>query len=109
MDWNEPSPTLTTQFYGFGNGRFGHPEQDRAISLREGVILQGFPKSYSFMPKGAPVHFKALGRMIGNALPVTLGEVVGQSISAHLGLETKKSVTAKKGDVADVASQSIVS
>jgi DNA (cytosine-5)-methyltransferase 1 len=108
MDWNEPSPTLTTQFYGFGNGRFGHPEQDRAISLREGAILQGFPKSYSFMPKGAPVHFKALGRMIGNAVPVTLGEVIGQSISAHLGLETKKSVSTKKGAAADVASQSLV-
>lgn len=42
MAWDEPAPTLTTQFFGFGNGRFGHPEQDRAISLREGAILQGF-------------------------------------------------------------------
>jgi DNA (cytosine-5)-methyltransferase 1 len=42
MVWGEPSPTITTQFHGFGNGRFGHPEQDRALSLREGAILQSF-------------------------------------------------------------------
>ena len=84
MVWDEPSPTLTTQFYGFGNGRFGHPVQDRAISLREGAILQGFPKFYSFTPKGVPVRYKVLGRMIGNAVPVTLGKVIGQSIALHL-------------------------
>jgi site-specific DNA-cytosine methylase len=60
MVWDEPAPTLTTQFYGFGNGRFGHPEQDRGISLREGAILQGFPNDYSFVPDGAPIHFKSL-------------------------------------------------
>uniref|UniRef100_UPI0035B1DA26 DNA cytosine methyltransferase n=1 Tax=Paenirhodobacter enshiensis TaxID=1105367 RepID=UPI0035B1DA26 len=86
MEWNEPSPTMTTQFYGFGNGRFGHPEQDRAISLREGAILQGFPKHYAFVPNNGPIHFKALGRMIGNAVPVTLGETIGKSIISHLGL-----------------------
>jgi DNA (cytosine-5)-methyltransferase 1 len=47
MVWDEPAPTLTTQFYGFGNGRFGHPEQNRGLSLREGAILQGFPQTYS--------------------------------------------------------------
>lgn len=85
MEWDSPSPTLTTQYYGFGNGRFGHPDQERAISLREGAILQGFPTSYSFVPDGGPIHFKALGRMIGNAVPVTLGEVIGRSINQHLG------------------------
>jgi hypothetical protein len=43
MSWDAPSPTITTQFFGFGNGRFGHPEQDRALSLREGALLQGLP------------------------------------------------------------------
>jgi DNA (cytosine-5)-methyltransferase 1 len=84
MEWDAPSPTLTTQFYGFGNGRFGHPDQERAISLREGAILQGFPTSYSFVPEGGSIHFKTLGRMIGNAVPVTLGEVIGRSINRHL-------------------------
>ena len=85
MSWDEPAPTLTTQFYGFGNGRFGHPEQDRALSLREGAILQGFPKSYSFVPRRELVRFKILGRMIGNAVPVTLGAVIGRSIVQHIG------------------------
>ena len=50
MTWDNPAPTVTTQFFGFGNGRFGHPEQDRAISLREGAILQSFPLDYAFIP-----------------------------------------------------------
>lgn len=89
MEWDKPSPTLTTQFFGFGNGRFGHPEQDRAISLREGAILQGFPRDYSFLPEGETIHFKTLGRLIGNAVPVTLGEIIGQSILDAIGLETR--------------------
>lgn len=84
MKWDEPSPTMTTQFFGFGNGRFGHPEQDRAISLREGAILQSFPKSYKFTAPGEPIFRKTLGRMIGNAVPVRLGELIGRSIHAHL-------------------------
>lgn len=107
MEWDKPAPTLTTQFYGFGNGRFGHPEQHRAISLREGAILQGFPKSYSFVPDGQPVQFKALGRMIGNAVPVTLGEVIGKSIAVHIGIEAEKEKR-KKGAVADDVRKSLV-
>jgi DNA (cytosine-5)-methyltransferase 1 len=86
MEWDEPSPTVTTQFYGFGNGRFGHPEQDRGLSLREGAILQGFPGDYSFVPDGERVQFKALGRLIGNAVPMELGRVIGESILDHLPL-----------------------
>lgn len=93
MEWSAPAPTLTTQFFGFGNGRFGHPEQDRAISIREGAILQGFPESYSFLPEGSKVHFKTLGRMIGNAVPVTLGKIIGQSIQQHLGTEPPATTT----------------
>ncbi|RYZ42443.1 MAG: DNA cytosine methyltransferase [Myxococcaceae bacterium] len=84
MTWEDPSPTLTTQFYGFGNGRFGHPEQHRGLSLREGAILQGFPKKYKFVPKGEPIQFKALGRLIGNAVPVDLGRVIGKGIIDHV-------------------------
>ena len=84
MLWNEPGPTLTTQFNGFGNGRFGHPEQDRAISLREGALLQTFPKDYSFVPEGSPIMVSRVARMIGNAVPVKLGEAIGLSILNHL-------------------------
>lgn len=88
MEWHAPSPTITTQFYGFGNGRFGHPDQDRALSLREGAILQSFPPHYEFVPVGDPVHFKRVGRMIGNAVPVLLGRAVARSISTHLSRVT---------------------
>jgi len=84
MKYDEPAPTLTTQFYGFGNGRFGHPTQARGLSLREGALLQGFPKDYSFIPDDQPLQFKALGRMIGNAVPVDLGRVIGESILEHV-------------------------
>lgn len=84
MVWDEPAPTMTTQYYGFGNGRFGHPEQDRAISLREGAILQSFPKGYKFVRKGLPVSTKTIGRLIGNAVPVNLGLAIGQSIVQHI-------------------------
>ena len=92
MTWDEPSPTMTTQYFGFGNGRFGHPEQDRAISLREGAILQSFSKSYKFVPRGAPIHPNAIGRLIGNAVPVKLGKAIGKSIIRHVGawLETRE-------------------
>ena len=84
MRFDEPSPTITTQFFGFGNGRFGHPEQDRALSLREGAILQSFPADYRFVAPGERAEFKTIGRMIGNAVPVLLGRVIGRSIAAHL-------------------------
>ncbi|HMQ24096.1 MAG TPA: DNA cytosine methyltransferase, partial [Planctomycetota bacterium] len=84
MKYDEPAPTLTTQFYGFGSGRFGHPTQARALSLREGALLQGFPRSYSFLPDGEPIQIKALGRMIGNAVPVDLGRAIGRSIMDHV-------------------------
>lgn len=84
MEWHKPAPTMTTQCFGYGNGRFGHPEQDRAISLREAAVLQGFPRNYKFVPKGDPVSFTTLGRMIGNAVPVGLGQAIAKSIKKHL-------------------------
>jgi DNA (cytosine-5)-methyltransferase 1 len=86
MEWDKPAPTMTTQCYGFGNGRFGHPEQDRAISLREAAILQSFPKDYTFVQHDHDVSFKVLGRLIGNAVPVDLGRAIARSIDRHLSL-----------------------
>lgn len=84
MSWDTPSPTMTTQFYGFGNGRFGHPEQHRAISLREGAILQSFPKKYQFVQTDEQLAAKKVGRLIGNAVPVKLGEAIGHSFWEHV-------------------------
>jgi DNA (cytosine-5)-methyltransferase 1 len=84
MRWDEPSPTITTQFHGFGNGRFGHPDQDRGLSLREGAILQTFPAEYKFVRPGDPIEFAVLGRLIGNAVPVALAQAIAKSIRYHL-------------------------
>ncbi|MEQ8835389.1 MAG: DNA cytosine methyltransferase, partial [Lacipirellulaceae bacterium] len=84
MEWDKPSPTMTTQCYGFGNGRFGHPDQDRAISHREAAILQSFPRNYKFVETKQDVQFKTLGRLIGNAVPVELARAVAISIKQHV-------------------------
>ncbi len=99
MEWDSPSPTITTQFYGFGNGRFGHPIQDRAISLREGALLQTFPKRYQFVEPEKEISFKIVGRLIGNAVPVSLGRAIGRSIRCHLEhhLNATTKLPAKEG------------
>ncbi len=84
MEWSKPAPTMTTQCYGFGNGRFGHPEQDRAISLREAALLQSFPLSYNFVAPMERITFNSIGTLIGNAVPPKLAEAIGRSINYHL-------------------------
>ena len=92
MEWDKPSPTVTTQFFGFGNGRFGHPEQHRALSLREGALLQTFPSKYRFVRKGGAVKMKTIGRLIGNAVPVRLGQVIGESLLQHVSMMWPRTV-----------------
>jgi DNA (cytosine-5)-methyltransferase 1 len=84
MEWDSPSPTITTQFFRFGTGRFGHPDQDRALSIREGALLQTFPLKYKFLKRGDPVLFSNLGILIGNAVPIELARVIGMSIRNHI-------------------------
>jgi len=84
MSWDEPAPTITTQFYNFGTGRFGHPEQDRALTIREAALLQTFPKDYVFYKNEEDIKLTKLGVHIGNAVPVDLGYVIGKSILYHL-------------------------
>jgi len=84
MRWDKPAPTITTQFYNFGTGRYGHPEQNRALSLKEGALLQTFPESYVFEEPGKPTSFKRVGVHIGNAVPVKLGAIIGRSILKHI-------------------------
>lgn len=80
MVWDRPAPTMTTLCNGFGNGRFGHPEQHRAITLREAAIFQSFPPDYKFVEPGVGVVAKPIARLIGNAVPPKLGEAVGRAL-----------------------------
>lgn len=84
MEWDKPSPTITTQCHNFGTGRFGHPDQDRAITLREAAILQSFPENYKFVQPKKEAMLTSLGRLIGNAVPPKLGEAVGNCLTAHI-------------------------
>lgn len=75
MSWDDVSPTITARFDSFTRGKFGHPEQDRSISLLEGALLQTFPAEYVFI--GNKVE---IARQIGNAVPPRLAEEIGNSL-----------------------------
>lgn len=76
MSWDKPAPTITTKFYSISNGRFAHPEENRAISLREGATLQTFPKTYKFIANSTA----SIARMIGNAVPPLYARQIGKVI-----------------------------
>jgi DNA (cytosine-5)-methyltransferase 1 len=76
MNWKKPAPTITTKFRYTSNGRYGHPDQDRAISIREGATLQSFPLDYFFYSS----NLNKIGRMIGNAVPPALAKIIGITI-----------------------------
>lgn len=84
MFWDDVSPTLTTCCVGLSNGRFGHPKQHRAISLREAALLQSFPAKYDFIDTSIPFSSTVLARHIGNAVPVRLGKIIARSIKKHI-------------------------
>jgi DNA (cytosine-5)-methyltransferase 1 len=75
MFWDRPAPTLTAKCNSLSNGRYGHPCQDRAISLREAASIQTFRDDYIFY--GLNRH---IATQIGNAVPVRLAEVLGRQI-----------------------------
>jgi DNA (cytosine-5)-methyltransferase 1 len=76
MWWKRPAPALTCKCHSLSNGRYGHPEQNRAISLREAAALQSFPDDYVFLGDSKA----AIGNQIGNAVPVKLAEALGAAI-----------------------------
>ena len=78
MHWDAPSPTLTCKCTSITNGRFGHPEQDRAITVREAAALQTFPENYVFYGNSTDTT-----KHVGNAVPVLLAEVFGRKICDH--------------------------
>lgn len=79
MSWDKPSPALTTRCVSLSNGRFGHPEQDRAISIREAACLQSFPEDFRFAGT-----VNGMARQIGNAVPPALARVLGEAFIRHV-------------------------
>lgn len=74
--WDKPSPTITTKFLSISNGRFGHPVQNRGLSIREGATLQSFPFNYEFKTNSLIVA----ARLIGNAVPPMFARKIGEVI-----------------------------
>lgn len=74
--WDRPSPTITTKFISYSNGRFGHPEQDRALSVREGAAIQSFPRSYDI----CVASIADAAKIIGNAVPPRFAMALGTAI-----------------------------
>lgn len=82
LTWDEPAPTITTQCYNYGSGRFGHPEQSRSMSLREAAMLQGFRRRYDFESPKDMLPTRTVARLIGNAVPPPLGRAIAASFRA---------------------------
>lgn len=78
LRWDGQAPVLTTKCTSLSNGRFGHPSQDRPISVREAAALQTFPEDFIFTG-----GIKSATRQVGNAVPVLLSQVVGQAVVDH--------------------------
>lgn len=92
MRWDAPAPTLTCRCFSISNGRYGHPDQDRAISLREAASLQSFPEEYQFFGPSQ----RSLGAQIGNAVPVSLAEAIGRHILALAAMAAHKPAKQRK-------------
>ncbi|MGE2689074.1 DNA cytosine methyltransferase [Mycolicibacterium pulveris] len=75
MWWDRPASGLTTRCLSYSNGRFGHPEQDRAISLREAALIQTFPPNFRFIGS-----LTSRGRQVGNAVPPTMARKIARSL-----------------------------
>jgi DNA (cytosine-5)-methyltransferase 1 len=78
MSWDSTAPVLTTKCTSISNGRFGHPEQHRPISVREAAALQTFPDDFTFIGR-----IKSTTRQVGNAVPVLLAEAMGRALATH--------------------------
>lgn len=76
--WERPSATIRTEFFKPEKGRYLHPQEDRAISHREGARLQSFPDWYVFEGKKIDI-----ARQIGNAVPPLLGKAIAEYVYRH--------------------------
>ncbi|CAM7745808.1 DNA cytosine methyltransferase [Salmonella enterica subsp. enterica serovar Havana] len=75
LEWDKQCPTITAGFDSFTRGRYGHPSQNRAITLREGAMLQGFPVNYRFYGNRDAIRLQ-----IGNAVPPPVSYAAGTAI-----------------------------
>ena len=81
LRWDTPAPALTTRCISYSNGRFGHPDQDRALSVREAACLQTFPAEFVFLG-----NLNSQARQVGNAVPTLLAQRFGERILEYVAI-----------------------
>jgi DNA (cytosine-5)-methyltransferase 1 len=81
LRWDAPASGLTTHCISYSNGRFGHPDQHRAISVREAACLQTFPRDYKFFGR-----MGSRARQIGNAVPPLMAQRIAEAIIRNASL-----------------------
>jgi DNA (cytosine-5)-methyltransferase 1 len=89
MRWDAAAPVLTTKCTSISNGRYGHPDQDRPISVREAASLQTFAENFVFTGR-----IKSATRQVGNAVPVLLAQAMGDAILRHVASYESRPVRA---------------
>lgn len=81
MRLDKPAPTLTSGCTTISKGRFGHPTQNRGISLREAARLQSFPDDFIFSGT-----LTSISLQIGNAVPPLLAKASAEKIYHYMTL-----------------------
>ncbi len=79
LKWDKPATGLTTRCISYSNGRYGHPEQNRVISIREAARLQGFDDDFEFTGS-----LNSMAKQIGNAVPIPLAKAMGKHFIKHI-------------------------
>lgn len=80
MSWDQPSPTITSGCTSFSKGRFGHPEADRTISVKEAALIQQFPSDYLIKAN----RIDDACSIIGNALPCGFAAIMAKAVAAGI-------------------------
>ena len=92
MAWDKVAPTITGGCVNPSKGRFLHPDEHRAITLREAAVLQSFPSDYQLsLRKGK----YAAAEMIGNALPPEFVRRHALAIKQHIEVCVQGDVSAE--------------
>jgi len=82
LSWDKPAPTLLTSPI-FKGSVLAHPQENRALSVREYAKIQKFPDDWEFVDHTATKY-----RLIGEAVPIPLARALAKQILKELDRET---------------------
>jgi DNA (cytosine-5)-methyltransferase 1 len=102
LAWEKPSGTITARFDSFTRGRFGHPEDDRSLTIREGARLQTFPDDFVFLG-----NREECAKQVGNAVPPILAEMLGRAILKCIHSQARRMPKRAKAGVRLAANQGL--